>query len=99
MHTTYTIGELESFLVAIFVLFIGHSINRHVRVFRQYNIPEPIVGGLVVAAVIAGLHVQNISLNFSLSMQNTLMLMFFSTIAFRQITNCYSVVVKRSSFF
>lgn len=80
MHTTYTIGELESFLIAIFVLFIGHSINRHVRVFRQYNIPEPIVGGLVVAAGVAFLHFQNISLDFSLSLQNTLMLMFFSTI-------------------
>ncbi|GIU09953.1 sodium/glutamate symporter [Shewanella morhuae] len=80
MHTIYTIGELESFLIAIFVLFIGHSINRHVRVFKKYNIPEPIVGGLVIAAVIAILHVQNITLAFSLSMQNTLMLMFFSTI-------------------
>lgn len=80
MHTTYMIGELESFLIAIFVLFIGHSINRHVRVFRQYNIPEPIVGGLVVAAGVTFLHFQNISLDFSLSLQNTLMLMFFSTI-------------------
>lgn len=80
MHTTYTIGELESFLIAIFVLFIGHSINRHVRVFKQYNIPEPIVGGLVIAAVVAFLHFQDITLIFSLPMQNTLMLMFFSTI-------------------
>ncbi|MGL5907575.1 MAG: sodium/glutamate symporter [Shewanella sp.] len=80
MHTTYTIGELESFLMAIFVLFIGHSINRHVRLFKKYNIPEPIVGGLVVAACVAGLHFQNISLSFSLSLQNILMLMFFSTI-------------------
>lgn len=80
MQTTYTIGELESFLVAIFVLFIGHSINRHVKAFRQYNIPEPIVGGLVIAIGITFLHFQNISLNFSLSMQDTLMLMFFSTI-------------------
>ncbi|MGL5359757.1 MAG: sodium/glutamate symporter, partial [Shewanella sp.] len=80
MHTTYTIGELESFLIAIFVLFIGHSINRHVRVFKKYNIPEPIVGGLVVAACVAGLHFQHISLSFSLSLQNILMLMFFSTI-------------------
>jgi ESS family glutamate:Na+ symporter len=80
MHTTYTIGELESFLIAIFVLFIGHSINRHVRVFRQYNIPEPIVGGLAVATLVTLLHFQHMSLAFSLSMQNTLMLMFFSTI-------------------
>ncbi|WP_144212531.1 sodium/glutamate symporter [Shewanella donghaensis] len=80
MNTVYSIGELESFLVAILVLFIGHSVNRHVSVFRKYNIPEPIVGGLIVAGIITVLHFNNISLEFSLSMQNTLMLMFFSTV-------------------
>ncbi|QLE83788.1 MULTISPECIES: sodium/glutamate symporter [Shewanella] len=80
MNTVYAIGELESFLIAILVLFIGHSVNRHVALFRKYNIPEPIVGGLIVAAVITILHFNQISLQFTLSMQNTLMLMFFSTV-------------------
>ncbi|WP_394129475.1 sodium/glutamate symporter [Shewanella maritima] len=80
METVYTIGELESFLIAILVLFIGHLINRKVKVLKKYNIPEPIVGGLIVAAIITILHFNNISLVFSLSMQNTLMLMFFSTV-------------------
>ncbi|MGS0682202.1 sodium/glutamate symporter [Shewanella sp. 125m-7] len=80
MNTVYSIGELESFLIAILVLFIGHSVNRHIRFFKKYNIPEPIIGGLVVAAVITVLHFQNITLAFSLPMQNTLMLMFFSTV-------------------
>ncbi len=80
MNTVYSIGELESFLVAILVLFIGHSINRHVAFFRKYNIPEPIVGGLIVAAVITILHFNNVTLDFTLSMQKTLMLMFFSTV-------------------
>ena len=80
MNTVYSIGELESFLVAILVLFIGHSVNRHIALFRKYNIPEPIVGGLIVAGIITVLHFNSISLEFSLSMQNTLMLMFFSTV-------------------
>ena len=80
MNTVYSIGELESFLVAILVLFIGHSVNRHVGFFKKYNIPEPIIGGLVVAAITTLLHFQNITLKFSLPMQNTLMLMFFSTV-------------------
>lgn len=80
MSTVYSIGELESFLVAILVLFIGHTINRHVPLFKKYNIPEPIVGGLIVAAVITILHFNQISIRFTLSMQNTLMLMFFSTV-------------------
>ena len=80
MNTVYSIGELESFLVAILVLFIGHTVNRHVGFFKKYNIPEPIIGGLVVAAITTLLHFQNITLKFALPMQNTLMLMFFSTV-------------------
>ena len=80
MNTVFTIGELESFLVAILVLFIGHTVNRHVPVLKKYNIPEPIIGGLLVAALITVLHFNDITVAFSLSMQNTLMLMFFSTV-------------------
>ncbi|MCG9712833.1 sodium/glutamate symporter [Shewanella insulae] len=94
MNTVYTVGELESFLVAILVLFIGHSVNRHVASFRKYNIPEPIVGGLLVAAVITLLHFNKISLEFSLSMQNTLMLMFFSTVG---LAASYKLLMKGGS--
>ncbi|SQH74395.1 Sodium/glutamate symporter [Shewanella benthica] len=94
MNTVYSIGELESFLVAILVLFIGHSVNRHVAFFRKYNIPEPIVGGLIVAAIITILHFNNISLEFTLSMQNTLMLMFFSTVG---LAASYKLLLKGGS--
>ncbi|EDQ01390.1 sodium/glutamate symporter [Shewanella benthica] len=94
MNTVYSIGELESFLVAILVLFIGHSVNRHVAFFRKYNIPEPIVGGLIVAAIITVLHFNNISLEFTLSMQNTLMLMFFSTVG---LAASYKLLLKGGS--
>jgi len=80
MNTVYSIGELESFLIAILVLFIGRVINGEVELFKKYNIPEAIVGGLIVATVITVLHSNQISLQFTLSMQNTLMLMFFSTV-------------------
>lgn len=80
MDTIYSIGELESFLIAISVLFIGHFVNRSLPTFSKYNIPEPIVGGLIVATIITILHFYNITLEFTLSMQNTLMMMFFSTV-------------------
>ncbi|ARD20918.1 sodium/glutamate symporter [Shewanella japonica] len=94
MNTVYSIGELESFLVAILVLFIGHSVNRHLPAFRKYNIPEPIVGGLIVASFITLLHFNNISLQFTLSMQNTLMLMFFSTVG---LAASYKLLMKGGS--
>ncbi|GAL35480.1 sodium/glutamate symport protein [Vibrio maritimus] len=45
MNNTISVGTLESFLIAISVLFLGHIINSKLPVLRKYNIPEPIVGG------------------------------------------------------
>ncbi|CAM3173543.1 sodium/glutamate symporter [Moritella viscosa] len=80
MNTIYSIGELESFLIAFLVLFLGHIINKKIPALQRFNIPEPIVGGLLVAIIITLLHFQNITLEFSLPLQSTLMLMFFSTV-------------------
>ncbi len=68
------------FLVAISVLFLGHFINAKLPILRKFNIPEPIVGGLIVACIITILHFRGIDLEFNLPLQNTFMLMFFSTV-------------------
>ncbi len=80
MNYLLNIGTLESFLVAIFVLFLGHFINAKLTVLKKFNIPEPIVGGLVVSAVITALHFNGFEVQFSLPLQNTFMLMFFATV-------------------
>ncbi|MDV5168537.1 sodium/glutamate symporter [Photobacterium rosenbergii] len=80
MDTLISIGTLESFLIAICVLILGLVINKHVAVFRKFSIPEPIVGGLVIACIITTLHLSDIQIEFDLPLQNTLMLMFFSTV-------------------
>ncbi|MDG3086187.1 sodium/glutamate symporter [Vibrio hannami] len=80
MNTVVSIGAIESFLVAIFVLFLGHLINQKLPVLRRYNVPEPIVGGLIIATLITLLHFNNVELEFDLPLQETLMLMFFSTV-------------------
>ncbi|PSU34231.1 sodium/glutamate symporter [Photobacterium lutimaris] len=80
MNSVIQVSELESFLIAIIVLFLGYFINSKVKVFRKYNIPEPIVGGLIVAVLIAVLHTQGIDITFKLSLKDTLMQMFFATV-------------------
>ena len=80
MNHLISIGPLESFLIAISVLFLGHFVNAKLPVLKKYNIPEPIVGGLIVALAITGLHFNGIDLEFSLPLQNTFMLMFFATV-------------------
>ena len=80
MNSVIQVSELESFLIAIIVLFLGYFINSKVKVFRKYNIPEPIVGGLIVAVLIAILHTQGVDITFKLSLKDTLMQMFFATV-------------------
>ncbi len=80
MNHIISVGTLESFLIAISVLFLGHFINAKLPVLTKFNIPEPIVGGLIVAILITVLHFNGIELEFSLPLQNTFMLMFFSTV-------------------
>ncbi|MGB0360212.1 MAG: sodium/glutamate symporter [Endozoicomonas sp.] len=80
MNQVISVGDLESFLIAIFVLFLGHNINSKVQALKTFNIPEPIVGGLLVGIVIAILHVNGIDLEFYLPLQDTFMLMFFATV-------------------
>ncbi|GEA52246.1 sodium/glutamate symporter [Vibrio inusitatus NBRC 102082] len=91
MTTTYTIGSLESFLIAIFVLFLGQFINRRVPFLKKYKVPEPIVGGLIIAFIITGLHFQGIHLDFTLPLEKILMLMFFTTVG---LSASYSQLLK-----
>ena len=44
-------GALGSLLAALVVLLAGTMINRRVSILSRYNIPDPITGGLVFAAV------------------------------------------------
>ncbi|MGR5206818.1 sodium/glutamate symporter [Vibrio alfacsensis] len=80
MNHLISVGALESFLVAISVLFLGHFINAKLPILKKFNIPEPIVGGLLVACIITALHFNGIDLQFDLPLQNTFMLMFFATV-------------------
>ncbi|TKB50334.1 sodium/glutamate symporter [Ferrimonas sediminicola] len=80
MNSVIVINELESLMIAIVVLFLGYFINGRVEVLRRYNIPEPIVGGLIVAGIIALLHRWGMDFQFSLAVKSTLMKMFFATV-------------------
>lgn len=51
MNQIISIGALESFLIAISVLFLGHFINAKLPILTKFNIPEPIVGGLLSSPV------------------------------------------------
>ena len=51
--------QVASFLtvtLGILVLFLGKALNNRFAVLREFTIPEPVSGGLLVAMVFAVLH-------------------------------------------
>jgi ESS family glutamate:Na+ symporter len=59
---------------------LGRGLVTRVGFLRNYNIPEPVAGGLVVALVLLVLRTLEIEVRFDTSLQTPLMLAFFATI-------------------
>jgi glutamate:Na+ symporter, ESS family len=73
------LSPLSSLLAAVVVLLIGTMINRKVGFLSKYNIPDPITGGLLFAAIAA---VAWLAFSFRAGIDQTikptLLLMFFA---------------------
>jgi len=76
--------QVQSFLtvtLGIVVLFLGKALNRRFRLLREFTIPEPVSGGLVVALVMGLLHlIFGLEINFSLRARDVLLVYFFTTV-------------------
>src|SRR5262245_23445222 len=74
-----TLDTLSSLLAAVVVLLIGTLINRRVGLLSKYNIPDPITGGLLFAAVASVLLAfTGFKLGIDQTIKPTLLLMFFA---------------------
>lgn len=68
-------------VIAVAVLLIGYFVVQKISFLKQYNIPEPVVGGLVAAVVTYILFKQmNMTINFDADIQQIFMLMFFTSV-------------------
>jgi ESS family glutamate:Na+ symporter len=76
--------EVQSFLtvtLGILVLFLGKNLNSRFRLLREFTIPEPVSGGLLVALVIAVLHLAfGLEINFGMRARDVLLVYFFTTV-------------------
>ncbi|GAA4652579.1 sodium/glutamate symporter [Kistimonas scapharcae] len=71
----------RTLLIAILVLFIGKFINRRVPFFRNYDIPEPVTGGLFASIVLGLLHaVEGVDVVFDTTLRDSLLLAFFTSL-------------------
>ncbi len=75
---------VRSFLAltaGILVLFAGKGINRRVAILREYNIPEPVTGGLLFALAFLFIYVvTGYRITFELHVRDILLVYFFVTI-------------------
>ena len=79
--TTWTINSYYTLIIASIVLLFGRYLVRKYRFLQDFNIPEPVAGGLVAAVIIYALYVFNhVSFAFDKSLRDAFMLVFFSSI-------------------
>lgn len=74
---------IRTFAVAGIALAGGFFIVAKVPVLARYNVPAAVVGGLLVALLVAGAHqIDVVDITFDTSLQSTLMIAFFTSIGF-----------------
>jgi glutamate:Na+ symporter, ESS family len=78
-----TLDQIQTVAFAGLILFAGYGVRRLIPPLARYNIPAPVVGGLIVAHVMAASHVMGWNLvQFNTSLQSPLMIAFFTSIGF-----------------
>ena len=77
------LDQVQTVALAGIVLFVGYGIRRLIPILARYNIPAPVVGGLLVAVVITAARSRGMTLvGFNTDLQSPLMIAFFTTIGF-----------------
>lgn len=75
------VNPYYTLIIATLVLLIGRVIVKKVKFLRDFNIPEPVAGGLLAAIIIYILYYNGGWIfEFDKALQNTFMLIFFSSI-------------------
>jgi glutamate:Na+ symporter, ESS family len=77
----FTIPDFPAITIGFIVFFLGAFLTRHIAFLRNYNIPEPVSGGIAVAlftwAAFAWFGTEVV---FDLSTRDELLVLFFTTI-------------------
>lgn len=87
------LDAIQTLALAGLVLFLGYALCRFIPLLSRYNLPPPVVGGLVVAVVVMLAYFQGTSLlQLDTSLQAPLMIAFFTAIG----TNASLALLKVS---
>ena len=78
---SHTFSTYETLALASLVLLLGYFLVKRISILKTFNIPEPVVGGFIVAiGLLIWNKVDGTSFNFDKNLQTTMMLVFFTSI-------------------
>jgi ESS family glutamate:Na+ symporter len=80
MELSMSLDMIETVAFAIFLLFVGSFFSRRVKALSRYNIPVPVIGGLIFSILNWGLQSRGIGLRFDNTLQDVFMITFFTSI-------------------
>ncbi|WP_201587881.1 sodium/glutamate symporter [Psychrobacter jeotgali] len=76
-----TLNGYYTLILATLVLLLGRFLVKKIKFLEDFNIPEPVAGGLVAAIIVYLLNIfWGYSFNFHQGLQTATMLMFFASI-------------------
>jgi len=79
--TAITINNFIAFTIGMLVYFTGVNITSRVKFLREFNIPEPVTGGLFAAIVVFLIYLAaDIEVHFDLATRDLLLVYFFTAI-------------------
>ncbi|MEN8204892.1 MAG: sodium/glutamate symporter [Pseudomonadota bacterium] len=71
----------RTLILAILVLFAGKLLTRKIAFLQENNIPEPVTGGVLAAALVAAIYLSfDLTFQFALEIRDGLLLTFFTII-------------------
>jgi ESS family glutamate:Na+ symporter len=74
------LNPYATLVAATLVLLLGRWLIARIAFLRTYSIPEPVVGGLLVALLVTAVRSADVHVTFDASLQSPLMLMFFASV-------------------
>lgn len=79
--TDFVVNDFVALTVGIIVYFLGMAATRRFAFLREFNIPEPVSGGVLTALVTLAIFLLfNVSVAFELETRDKLLVYFFTTI-------------------
>ena len=92
---TLVLDGRQTIVLAIFVLFFGKCLTSKTPFLRNYNIPEPVSGGLIASIVFGLIYgIFDLQFEFALDVRDELLIAFFTTIG---LSSRFSTLLKGGS--